>query len=293
MEKKKSARTSIVVPVYNDAAGLKKLLESIVPQIGNSELIVVDDCSNDGSFDVASKYTKNVIKHAKNMGPAVTRNDGIRNANGDIIIFIDSDCIAERDWFRNMIKCFEDSKIMVVMGNVRIPESTYMGNSISALGFPAGGSIGFEKMWRVSGEGFTDHISSCNFAGRSIFFKKYGMFDETFPLPGGEDSEFSYRISNAGVKIKYCRGSVVYHRPRKGFYSFIRWQTLRGRSNYQFRKRVGKVGGFLILRLWSTKNVIRESLFRKEFPMVVFLLILSFIFQQVGYMKEKRNDRNR
>lgn len=66
--------------------------------------------------------------------------------------------------------------------------SNLLGDSISALGFPAGGAIVFDKIWKVNQDGFTDSLSTCNCAVKKDIFQKMGGFDDSFPFPGGEDS---------------------------------------------------------------------------------------------------------
>jgi cellulose synthase/poly-beta-1,6-N-acetylglucosamine synthase-like glycosyltransferase len=138
-----------------------------------------------------------------------TRNNAIRQASADILAFIDSDCVAGDNWLKNINKSFQDKTLKVIQGRVKIPQSTYLGDCISAQGFPGGGLVGFEKMWRVDKNGFTDHITSCNFAIRKEVFQEHCYFDESFPFPGNEDSELSYRLTQRGVKIKYCPESIV------------------------------------------------------------------------------------
>jgi glycosyltransferase involved in cell wall biosynthesis len=281
------ANISVVIPVYNDEERLEKTLQSLKRQsFKNFETIVVDDGSKDNSSEVARKYADKVIRNDTNKGPAVTRNLGIKNAKADIIAFTDSDCIAKEDWLEKTNEFFKDKNNKVMMGKTTIPKSTFVGDSISALGFPAGGHVGFENMWKVSAEGYTDHLSSCNMALRKEVFDKHGMIDESFPLAGAEDTELSYRLTKNGVKIKYNPNAVVEHEPRTSLKSFMRWQITRGRSNYHFKKKIGKVNQFVKLRAWSTKNIIKKYSTDPKIVMIIPLIATSFALQQYGYMKE-------
>lgn len=285
-------RLSIVVPVYNQAGLLRRALESIRRQeTSGYELIVVDDGSPDDSAAVAREYADRVLVNPQNVGPARTRNRGIRESAGEVVAFLDSDCEAQPGWLSGLQGALEEPGVDVVMGGVWIPPSTFLGDSISALGFPAGGSLGFEKVWHVSPDGFTEHISSCNFAVRRRIFEQHGLFDESFPLAGGEDSELSYRYSRAGVRIRYCAEARVHHVPRKDLSSFVRWQLTQGISNYYFKKKVGPVGSFIRLRVWSSWNVLRAHLFDLKLPAIFLLLGLSFLLQQWGFMVARRRDR--
>lgn len=249
--------------------------------------MLVDDCSSDDSYAIASKFPFRVISNRRQMGPAAARNIGIRASGAAIIAFTDSDCAADADFLECIEKGFADhSDVGVLAGNTKIPPSTFLGNCISELGFPGGANAGFERIWHVSTEGYTNHISSCNFAVRREVIDKCGMFDERFTFPGGEDSEYSYRISRMGIKILYCPRMIVWHEPRNDLASFVRWQLLRGRTNYHFRKRVGKVSGFVALRLWSSINIVRKNIGRPRVFVILMLLALSVSLQQVGYLQE-------
>ena len=279
---------SIIIPVYNQAKTLKNTLESIKQQtLKDYEIILIDDASADNPCKIAQNYTNNIIKNAKNLGPSVTRNKGIKASKSDILAFIDSDCIATKNWLEKIYKEFNNPAIKIIMGQVKIPESTLLGNSISALGFPAGANLGFEKVWKVK-NGYTNHVSSCNMAIRKEIFKKYGMFDETFLLAGGEDSEFSLRLAQNGILVKYIPEVLIYHEPRKSLKSFIRWQVYRGRSNYHFKKRVKNIKSLIKLRIWYAKNVILSNISDPKIVLIFPLLILSFILQQYGYIKVQK-----
>jgi len=286
-------KISVVIPAYNDSRKLERLLVSLKKQtFKDFEIIVVDDASADNTYDVAKKYANKVIRNNRNQGPAITRNIGIKNSDSSIIAFTDSDCEASLNWLENILNHFSDKKISALMGRIFVPKSTFLGDAISALGFPAGGHIGFEKIWHVTKDGFTDHLSSCNMALRKELFKKNGLFDEKFTFPGAEDTEFSHRLAKNGIKIKYCPSAVIMHEPRAELSSFVKWQVTRGRSNYQFKKKIGRVDGFIKLRIWSSKNIIKAYIFDMKIILILPLLLLSFILQQYGYMLESIKDKN-
>lgn len=89
---------SIISPVYNTSAYLKKFFESVLNQTYDDfELIMVDDGSTDGSLEICKEYAEKdnrikVLSH-KNQGSGPTRNKGIENATGEYLLFFDSD-----DW---------------------------------------------------------------------------------------------------------------------------------------------------------------------------------------------------
>jgi glycosyltransferase involved in cell wall biosynthesis len=194
-------KISVIIPAYNAAKTILTTLNSLANQsFKNFEIIVVDDCSQDNTPHIIQSFPYKLIRLSKNHGPAYCRNAGAGVATGEILAFTDSDCRVAPDWLQNIYERFTQNDIAAIMGRLVLMPSTLMGDSISAIGFPAGGSIGFEKIWKVDQKGFTDSLSSCNCAVRKDIFDKIGGFDESFPYPGGEDSLFAYTLI-----IFYCR----------------------------------------------------------------------------------------
>jgi len=83
---------SIVIPVFNEAENLGPLLSKVRGlELGNAEIIVVDDGSTDGSADIAMAAGANVIRHPYNIGNGAAIKNGIRAARGRLIAFMDGD----------------------------------------------------------------------------------------------------------------------------------------------------------------------------------------------------------
>ncbi len=279
---------SVVVPAYNAEKTLPVLMDSLLNQnCRDFEVIVVDDGSRDDTVSVTEKYNCQIIQLKENHGPAYCRNLGAQRAQGEILVFTDSDCSVTPGWLETIEKHFYHKETEAIMGRLVLLPSTYMGDSISALGFPAGGAIGFDKIWKVDKDGFTDSLSSCNCAVRKDLFWKAGGFDETFPFPGGEDSLLAYEIRRLGYRIKYCPDVVAYHKARDSLRQFLAWQFRRGISSFIFSTKIPDKKGFLALRRWSTANVIRHYFRDKKFPLIFLLLGTSFVTQLVGFIVAK------
>lgn len=87
-------KISIIIPVYNRKTDVLRCLESIQTVFDNYEVIVVDDASTDGTFELLQTIAiKNlqIFKNEKNKGVNYTRNRGIEKATGDYVLFLDSD----------------------------------------------------------------------------------------------------------------------------------------------------------------------------------------------------------
>ena len=87
-----SVETSIIVPVYNEAANLKTLLGQIHGlELPKCEIIVVDDGSSDGSAAAAMAAGANVVRHPYNIGNGAAVKSGMRAAKGKVIVLMDGD----------------------------------------------------------------------------------------------------------------------------------------------------------------------------------------------------------
>jgi glycosyltransferase involved in cell wall biosynthesis len=85
-------QTSIVIPVFNEAENLGKLLERIYAlQLPGAEVVVIDDGSTDDSAGVAMQAGATVIRHPYNIGNGAAIKSGIRAARGKFLVFMDGD----------------------------------------------------------------------------------------------------------------------------------------------------------------------------------------------------------
>ena len=88
---------SVVIPAYNAEKTIEKAIQSAIGQTyPDIEVIIIDDCSQDGSVKIAVDYAKKddrirVLQNRTNMGVAFSRNRGVEAARGDWIAFLDSD----------------------------------------------------------------------------------------------------------------------------------------------------------------------------------------------------------
>lgn len=114
--KKKEKLVSIIVPVYNAEKFIDDTIKSILQQTYNNyELILVNDCSKDKTLEILKEYSKKdkrikVIENKKNLGVALTRNNGIKEAKGEYICFIDADDKWDKDKLEKQAKFMENHK---------------------------------------------------------------------------------------------------------------------------------------------------------------------------------------
>ena len=103
---------SVIVPVYNRSKMIKDCIESLIDQKTkfSYEILLSDDSSTDDTPEVLKEYQRKhrglirIFRTKKNVGAGGARNLAIDNAKGKVIAFIDSDCIAEKNWLSTITK---------------------------------------------------------------------------------------------------------------------------------------------------------------------------------------------
>lgn len=103
---------SIIIPVYNREHYISKCLDSVIKQTYlNYEIIIIDDGSSDASGKVCDRFGKKYknirVLHQKNAGVSKARNYGLKNANGNFVIFIDSDDYIPTDYLEKIKESIE------------------------------------------------------------------------------------------------------------------------------------------------------------------------------------------
>jgi GT2 family glycosyltransferase len=152
------------------------------------------------------------------------------------------------------------------------------------LGFPAGGSAGYETMFRVDPDGTTDNIAAGNCALRAATLRELGGFDETLTY-GGEDTELAYRFTQAGRRIVYVPAAAIEHPARVSLNEFTRWLFVRGRAKRQFSRKV-PIAGFVGLRLRSMGRILSRHATDPKIVLIAPLLAATLVIQQAGFVTE-------
>ena len=105
-----STELSIIIPLYNSEKYLSKCLDSVCPQINNNvEIILINDCSTDKSVQICKRYAKKfnfikIINQKKNNGVSYSRNNGINQATGKYLCFLDSDDLLLKKSINTILK---------------------------------------------------------------------------------------------------------------------------------------------------------------------------------------------
>jgi len=113
---------SVIVPAYNESAGIEAAIRSLVASDHPLEVIVVDDGSTDGTADVVEALRipgVRVIRQA-NAGKPIALNTGLQAAHFDLIVMVDGDTVFEPDAIRMLVQPFADPAVGGVSGNAKV-----------------------------------------------------------------------------------------------------------------------------------------------------------------------------
>lgn len=217
-------------------------------------------------------------------GIGYNRNRVLGAARGAVLVGIDDDCQPDPEWLGVLVEALGDGGCSAAVGSISIPPAGYVGDAISALGFPAGGGAGYETMFTVAEDGTTTNLAAGNCAIDVATLRRLGGWDETMTF-GGEDTELAHRFVSEGERIRYVPGARITHPARTSLREFTRWLYVRGRAKRQFARKV-KVGKYVKLRLGSYLRIVRANLTDPKIVLIVPLLVASLVIQQVGWVAE-------
>lgn len=217
-------------------------------------------------------------------GIAYNRNRVLEAVRAEILVTIDDDCVPEPGWLDALLAALEDPAVTAVAGTVHVPPAGFVGDSISALGFPAGGSAGYETMFHVGEDGSTDNLTTCSAAMRVATVREVGGFDESLTF-GGEDTELAHRLVTAGKRLVFAPGASVIHPARTQLGSFAGWFYRRGRAKMQFARKV-PIRGYVQLRVHSYGRILSDHIADPKIVLIAPLLAASVLLQQIGFVAE-------
>lgn len=223
-------RVSVVVPHYRDLKGLDRCLDALVGQTLDAdqfEIIVADNNSPEGRAkidEVIAGRAKLVIVEEKGAGPA--RNGGVSVARGDVLAFIDSDCVAEPDW--------------LVEGLAALADYDFIGGRVTVLLEEPDRVTGAEAFERVFAFDFKTYITRKGFTGAGNLFCSAEVFDRVGGFRSGlsEDVEWSRRATALGLKLGYAPKAIVGHPARRNWDELqSKWKRISAETYGLYRQR--------------------------------------------------------
>lgn len=224
---------SIIIPTRNAEKDIGICLQSLqlidYPK-DKFEIIICDGLSQDNTREIAAQLgAKVIINKGLRVSPA--RNIGFSHAIGEFIAFTDADCTFDKEWLKNALKYFEDSKIAGVGGPTVTP--------IDMSPFEKAVAFVFEIAYLMVGTAHSERktpvtevndLPGCNSIYRQSALKLVMPIDEN--LVTNEDVEMNFRLREHGFKLLRVPDVIVYHHRRTSIRSL--WKQI-------YRYAIGRV----------------------------------------------------
>lgn len=298
---------SIIIPVYNRPQEVMELLSSLELQLTSSvEIIIVEDGSSVKCDKECQKLIENgVLKYfyQNNSGPGPARNLGAKEASGNYLLFLDSDCIIPQNFISQLLIKLKNNNLECWGGPDAAHESftplqkaiNYSMTSVLTTGGIRGSKKSVDKFYPRS---FNMGIR------RNIFEQVNGFSNLRF----GEDLDLSMRIIEAGYKTQLLDDQFVYHKRRNTFKSFFKQVFNSGKARINLNMRhpgslkivhtfpslfaIGTFLGFaisiffipfLFITLLPAPLFFLHSLFQTKSLQIAFLAVIASYYQLFGY----------
>lgn len=235
-----SLRVAVCMPVYNRVDLLTRTVAALVPQTYPKELLQVvigDDGSEEDVEAAVSGFRDSldirVLRRERDgYGAGQARNLAARHAEADVLVFIDADCLPDRDLVANHAAWHHKAENLVVIGSRHGLDTTDLTPASLAAGEASLRTLAFgsdsldesairqtdhrgvlhrrTSNQRFGDEGFRSLVSS-NFSIRRDRFLEVGGFDESFHRWGGEDVELGWRCQVEGLFTVTEDSAIVFH----------------------------------------------------------------------------------
>lgn len=205
---------SIIIVTYNSINYIDDCIKSIIAQGYNSEIIVVDNCSTDGTCDyISEKFSfVNLIKNSGNLGYGNGNNLGVKHATYDNILIINPDTIMEDGSIEALISPLIYGTKLITTPKILTYDSSII-NSCGHINHFTG--LGFTRGFGSKPTDYPDYeyvggvIGTC-FALKKADFIELGGFDEIFFMYR-EDGDLAWRAHLKNYNILYVPTSIIRH----------------------------------------------------------------------------------
>ena len=187
---------AIVMPAYNAVKEVEQTIPAALASLaeaGGGQLIVVDPASTDGTGDAAERLgADRVIRLPQRAGPAEARNIGVEQLDVDIVLFIDSDCVAKPDVVHRVQVAFAEDPQLISLTGSYCEEPPHRG--FASLYMNLRHHFTHQNAQK-EGASFWAGLGAMR---RSVFVEVGGFDAVQFPMPMIEDIELALRIKGRG-----------------------------------------------------------------------------------------------
>jgi mycofactocin glycosyltransferase len=221
---------TVIIPTLDRADNLDECLRAIravdYPPAW-LEIMVVDDGSADAVAvaAVADRHGARLLVNEENRGPAYSRNRGAAEAKGDILAFVDSDCVPSVSWLRDLTPYFEWDKVGAVGGRTLGYYDESLLDRYEEVSSPL--DMGRHLMLRGKGSD-SFYVPTCNLLVRRSTYEALGGLRADLRV--GEDVDFCWRLRAGGHYLVYAPEGIVHHKHRDRLATMLRRRAQYGTS---------------------------------------------------------------
>ncbi|MAD16334.1 MAG: dolichyl-phosphate mannose synthase [Alteromonadaceae bacterium] len=243
---------SVIVPVWNDLQRIGTCIDALKKQqfsYGQFEIIVVDNGSTDGTYDLIKTVSNIVPLQEVKPGSYAARNCGLSVAKGEYVAFTDSDCVPDTMWLGKLYESAKKQKNFgVVAGDV-----VFFSPATSRIEQSA---LDFENMFSMNQKHNSENGVSitANWLSKMETILHFGMFDSN--LKSGGDHALSKKMSQQGFPVIFSKNAVVKHPARNIAEIVSKRKRVIGGS---WQRQVGRFKGVAIMYA-SIKLLIKRCL---------------------------------
>jgi len=220
-------KISIIIVTYNDKENLVGCLFSLKKQTypaEKREIIVVDDGSTDGTAQTLHlTFPEIKVIRKKNSGADNSRIYGVREAKGEIVAFIDSDCTALPEWLENITRGLKENHTSIIGGQI-LHRGSFWARLIGVSDFGEFQGLAKKEV---------NNIPTCNMGVRREVFERFSFNPH---LRIGGDTIFCNALKKNGYRLLYDSRVKVIHRPQTNFLAFFRRAYRYGKGFIYIRR---------------------------------------------------------
>jgi cellulose synthase/poly-beta-1,6-N-acetylglucosamine synthase-like glycosyltransferase len=208
---------SVIVPVLDGESTIADCLDSILATDYPAErrdVLVVDNGSTDGTPDLIRLRPVRYLREAK-PGVSNARNRGIAESDGEILAFVDADCLVEPQWLTELVRPFEDPEVGSVAGDLQHAPPT------TAAERQAARMLGNWQRFAFTSD--PAYPITANAAYRRDVLEEIGPFDPH--MTRAQDVELGLRFQErSDLRLAYAERATARHRNRSTQRGFFRQQ---------------------------------------------------------------------
>lgn len=199
---------SVIVPVFDDPAGLALCLDALAAQSlprERFEVIVVDNGSSTSYADALARLPLAQLIVERRPGSYNARNAGWRASRGGVLAFTDADCRPHPDWLRRALEYFgEHPEVDSIGGAIQLDRSAS----------PTGAEL-YERLTSFRQQ---QYVEQSGFAATANMIVRRGCFESVGPFRGdlksSGDRDWGHRVHASGRRMDYVTDVIVAHPPR-------------------------------------------------------------------------------